>query len=288
MRIVKLLFTVFLCIDQTSSFSCIERKVNFIPSTLETSGLTQSYKVTLMNKLFSSVPKREFAIEKVSLAFGDGPNANPTRRNNFSIIKGSSGCGKSTYLRLVSGTESPKLGSVKLNNCNIYDTTNEALSKIPKPVIVDSKLDCYNDKASVIDQIQSSCPSKVGLDIISKSFASILGLSDEELQSLPRDLSPSAQYLFGIVCACVESSYDTIQSNDDTIELQSPILLLDELADFETSIVARKVGHGLSNLADNGAIILCATHKPDFYREYADRVITFSLGRVLTDEQLNR
>jgi ABC-type ATPase involved in cell division len=114
-----------------------------------------------------------------------------------------------------------------------------------------------------------------------------LSLSEDEINANPSSLSPSAQYVFGIACACVQSTADAVYVRDDgDIELPCPILLLDELIDFETSIVANRIGKSLKELSRAGAVIITATHRPQYLKSFADRMITLSSGMILLSEKL--
>ena len=86
----------------------------------------------LKQKLFSSVPKREYACQNITLSFGRiqsptvtnddferstkqytaGSNRN---ENGVTLLVGRSASGKSTVLRLIAGIESPKEGKVFIN-----------------------------------------------------------------------------------------------------------------------------------------------------------------------------
>jgi hypothetical protein len=153
-----------------------------------------------------------------------------------------------------------------------------------KAIILDSKPDCFDDKNTVYNRIKNSSQSNFDiLDRIVRFYARTLSLSDEQLQGSPSQLSPSGQYLFGIACACMESSFVSgLNQKDDEVMIPGPILLLDELLDRETSKVAGVVGKALQNLAREGGLVLMATHRPEYVNTYSNRVITMSSGRILT------
>mmetsp|Transcript_289 Transcript_289/g.337 ORF Transcript_289/g.337 Transcript_289/m.337 type:complete len:194 (-) Transcript_289:49-630(-) len=170
------------------------------------------------------------------------------------------------------------------------------------PIMLDSKPDCFDDRSTVIEKIMSSTRASINnvpilsqfdvtlVERLGREYASILNLSEEELEGVPSDLSPSGQYLFGLVLACMESSASTAQMSELSqekgggikVEVSLPVLLLDELLDSETSIVANKVGVGLRNLTLRGGIVLAATHHPEYLSSVADRIITMSGGKVLS------
>ena len=64
--------------------------------------------------------------------------------------------------------------------------------------------------------------------------------------------------------------------------IPSPLLLLDEWLDLETSIVANRVEQSILNLTRHGAVILCVTHKPHlFSSKTTKRTITMCRGEIL-------
>jgi ABC-type cobalamin/Fe3+-siderophores transport system ATPase subunit len=273
------------------SFSVKQKKVRLLPSEIKCMDLTQSYSITLLNKLFSSVPKRDYAIQDITLSFGQQGIYPITSTNNFCLLVGRSGCGKSTLLRVLSGSEEPVSGSVILNDNQLY-SLERRFEKLATPIRLDKKPDCFNKKKiTVLKCIEEKAYSDLitveASRAIAIKFATLLSLSDEEMNGNPSSLSPSAQYIFGIACACVQSTAKTVYEKDDgEIELPCPIVLLDEMLDFETSIVATRVGKSLRELSRAGAIIISATHRPQHLKRFADRMITLSSGKVLINEPL--
>jgi len=279
------------CAVLCSAFSgVITSKHILVPSCIQCEALTQSYPVTLFNKLFSSVPKRAFAIQDVSLTFGDAKDGD----NNFNLLVGRSASGKTTILRILSGEEEPASGNVLLNRSQLFPSMKRS-NGLPKPIMLDTKPDCYDDRFTVLERIKEAAGKHLSsaeidsskfIEGLAKEFASTLNLSSEQTNGYPSALSPSGQYVFGIACACMQSSCASIHSiGEDVVEVPCPILLLDELLDSETSGVASKVGEALHSLTKRGAIVLAATHRPEYLKSSADRVITLSGGKVLIDEK---
>ncbi|KAL7473667.1 hypothetical protein ACHAXS_014156 [Conticribra weissflogii] len=83
--------------------------------------------VTLIDKLFSSVPKREYAVQNINLALGhakqyttnkDMPQFDHSRLENDDgviLLVGRSASGKSTILRLLANMDGPKHGCLEIN-----------------------------------------------------------------------------------------------------------------------------------------------------------------------------
>jgi len=145
-----------------------------------------------MNKLFSSVPKREYAIQNINLSFGHMPTL--TSRTSSSIARddddgvtllvGRSASGKSTLLRLIAGMEPPIDGCVGINGHEQDNNNAPAVGVLPgtppwvkmgipppldfsdkecyrvQPVILQGKPD-FDDTLSILERIV-----QVGLDTV--------------------------------------------------------------------------------------------------------------------------
>ena len=297
------------------SYKQPQTNIQYIPSDISVFNVSHSYPNTLFRTLFSSVPKREYALQDINISFGNNNNNNNNNyindKNHNDIIDkrivlliGASSSGKSTLLRLLSGIETPTNGNILLNP--LY----------AKPIIVDSKLSITdnNDSKSVLTWIQQSSglydPKKeVIIQQCSYEIAKRITLNDDQLQGKPSQLTPSGQYLFALACACVQSIFHNFDKcykdvnlpinteDEQTIELHCPILLLDELLDNEHSIVTQQVFKGLQQLTNMGGIVISVTHKPNAVlqqlielknkdKHFPKRVITLSAGKILTDQSI--
>jgi ABC-type lipoprotein export system ATPase subunit len=277
--------------------SLVPDQISFLPLTLKCNSITQSYPITLLSKLFSSVPKRQYALQDINVSFGNTylPEDDVGGiRSNFCLLVGRSASGKSSLLRIMSGQERPVSGNVLINDISLYPPLQKDVDQfltLPTPIIVDSKPDCFDDQYTVLQRIENSATNeRVDAKVrycLALKIAKILNLSESQLSGYSSSLSPSGQYLFGLACAAVASCHSTIVDGAESshpVNVFPPILLLDELLDSETSIVAAKVGEGVANLARNGAIIICATHRHQYLVDYANRMITLSGGKLLKDE----
>ena len=271
----------------------------FKPSGIKLKDVTKSYEETIFKKLFSSVPRRDRAIDNITIGFGcldtNNEDINRDMKAGPTVLVGRSASGKSTLLRILSQTEEPDSGQICVKNSIVS----------AKPIIVDSKVDCYDTQKSVYRRIFDSFPM-LSIDLQHKlntedqrllkkdlihEFSQRLGLFIDLHAVKPSDLTPSQVYLFGLICSSIESSITKdlcTNGTSNVIEIPYPVLLLDELLDKETYGVANKVGEGLLNLAQNGAIIVAATHRPEFLVNVASRVVTLSSGKILNIEYLNQ
>jgi hypothetical protein len=96
----------------------------------------------------------------------------------------------------------------------------------------------------------------------------VLDFSERALQQTRFQLSTSDDYKFEILLACIESMLRNARQNDlpsgeSLTPLPSPLLLLDEWLDKETSQVVTRLQDCLNSLARSGAVVCVVTHKPE-------------------------
>ena len=274
-----------------SSSPPLDHPISFVPSHLVASDITKHYPSTLLRKLFSSVPTRQYAIDHISLELHGGGYYDNTshKKDGPVLLLGNSSSGKSTLLRLLAGIESVSSGSITSH----YNPSGlENIGSSCLPIIITSKPDCFEQKKSVLEQIIHSCslttpPPPWLVENLAQHFASTLGLTSTQLDDPPCNLSPSGQYMFGLACACMKSiqpcMVPTLSSSLNLL-IPYPIVFLDELFDFEHSDIPLKMAPGLVQLCKDGAIVVVATHKPLPIKEFSSRIITLSAGRILQDQ----
>ena len=286
--------------------SAFEAAIPSRRSYIHIDNVSQQYPLKLAQRLFSSVPKREYALKDINLKFGQNDD-------RVVLLTGRSASGKSTILRLIAGLELPTSGCVSINGRTISKLTNVA-SRMPSwikigqledvvrphPVIITGKPD-FDDSLQVIERIigmgrgalhkhengnKLEGGDSAQLEVLAWDFAKLLGL-DERCYLLPSQLSPSEQYMFSIACGCMVSAAPAISSShedDNDGGIPYPIILLDELFDAEVASTVERCNKGMTNLINQGAIIISATHRPHYFRGMSSRVVTLSGGKVLSDK----
>jgi putative ABC transport system ATP-binding protein len=219
------------------------------PSKIALRSISQSYEDTLLRKLFSSIPRREFAVNDLSIELESG---------DFLVILGASSSGKSTVLRLLQGSEKPVKGQVDIQSTST-------------PVYLDRK-PAFNDKDTVEEAILRRCHhGSATLEAI-RYLSRVVDLNTSQI---PSQLTQSEIFKYGLIDACIESI-----SFDEPM-LHAPILLLDEWMDLETSTVVHKVEETIQRLTKAGAIVVCVTHKPKLLRTPYDS-ITMCNGKIIS------
>jgi energy-coupling factor transporter ATP-binding protein EcfA2 len=128
------------------------------------------------------------------------------------------------------------------------------------------------------------------LQMLALEFAQLLHLTEEQYSCTPSNLSPSGQFLFGMACACMVSVAPSVaaldlnhSTNEHSISIPCPILLFDELFDSEHSSTVEKCKAGITNLINQGGVVISVTHRPSYFMKMASRCITMSGGKVLAD-----
>lgn len=251
--------------------------IQWVPSSVTLERVSHSYPDTLWRKLTSSEPRRELALDDVSLSWG--PSDETT-----SLLLGESSSGKSALLKLITGKETPIEGTVRIENYSIPSNTDAAINSEgahSKPVYLDAR-PSYG-QSQVVQDIWMDASIKAGGNSLGISLMEDLSshiLLDLSLASEIRDLSTSEVYRCRIGEACIESMLS--EANLDTrtslttsssehapstanVALPAPVLLLDEWLDTETTSVVQNILSSLQELARRGAVIICVTHKPQLF-----------------------
>jgi ABC-type multidrug transport system fused ATPase/permease subunit len=214
------------------------------PSRIRFEDVSQAYEDTLLRKLFSSVPRREFALNAVSFDLEAG---------TFLVILGASSSGKSTILRLLQGTEQPVSGSIYVESTS-------------RPIYLDRK-PYFDDRRTIETFLLERFEAKE----IGVAICALLELDEKKTTS---DLTASESYKFALVEACMASMAEKYPC--------APILLLDEWMDMETSTVVHKVEKAILQLTQHiGAIILCVSHRPNLFR-HSHESMTMCRGEILS------
>ena len=294
----------------------LSRSVSSLRSSITVSNVTHKYEVSLLQKLFSSVPKREHALQDIDLSFVGGTRSDGG--DNVCLLIGRSASGKSTLLRCLAGIEHPSTGHVVINGEKADDSSVGLQKGVPfwfkmnsnkhrpgmkpfvKPIIIESRPD-FDDSKRVTDRVLDmgrmslekygdgkQTPSvleeqEASLVKLTENFLSLLSLSGSKR---PSELSPSEQFSFGLACGCVMSLSPLIYEQKAIEEMHSPILLLDEVFDSEHPSVVKNCGEGLTNLVSTGAVVVSSTHRPGHFAGLSSRTVTLSGGKVLSDVKL--
>ncbi len=247
----------------------------------------QSYPETLWRKLFSSVPRRPHALANVTLTVEGG---------QLLILQGASSSGKSTILRLIAGEEIPVQGSVIVSaECqganeiaaaqpislgqnefpcsNYYDERNSMNEILDRVITHELKAPSLSTQGRHRRRTRAPPFFLEAAHSLAYQLCHVCELSKSTGDMNIIQLSPSEFYRWGLVIASLQSilpsavavaaEYST--QNESWLRVPTPILLLDEWMDLETSGIVRTVESSLIRFAQVGAVIVCVTHKPHLF-----------------------
>jgi ABC-type lipoprotein export system ATPase subunit len=216
-----------------------------LPTSLSIEQVSQSYPSSLLRTLFSSVPRREYAVRNITLHVD----------SDMLVLRGASSSGKSTILRMVAGMESPVSGSVTWDPPGVH------------PVYLDRKPEKDSSRLvqTVLNSLSTEEESNDVWEQVMEHICDIVGFGARELKLTPSELSPSDNYRFGLICASLKSIMPALSNLENG--MPSPILLLDEWMDLETSSIVHRVEESICNLTSHGAVVLCVTHRPQLFRK---------------------
>ena len=274
--------------DENKRSMIYPKQVTFHPFEIQLNQMSVSYPDSWVKKLFSAVPKRPFALEKLGFSF---------QVPQICIITGDSNSGKSTLLRVISKREHPTDGS-----CTWATVTAEAQSEsYPVPIYLAAstdtpKYESYSsnhilrssnapishdpiDASTFRDRLRSIVSKKTHSQLNERLFDKLfltlanvfftqseLDLTTEE--GLSVSLSQSQIYRTRLLEASMESvlSQQTTIHNDE-IAVVAPFILLDEWLDQETSIVIQAVQSSLEQLVlKTNATVFIVTHYPERWK----------------------
>jgi ABC-type lipoprotein export system ATPase subunit len=189
-------------------------------------------------------------------------------KGEFVVVKGSSGCGKTTLLLTAGGLLHPLEGNIVVNNQSIYDMTPENRARF-RAANIGFVFQQYHliPYLSIIENVNvpslahsSEIPSERAVELIES-----LGLKDR-IHHTPAELSAGEKQRTALARALLYNPQ---------------IILADEITgnlDHENaSIVLNK----LTDFTKSGGTVLLVTHDEKAFG-YADRVIEMRNGRIIT------
>ncbi len=218
-----------------------------------------------VSKVYSS--NGVHALDNVNISIGKG---------EFVFIVGSSGAGKSTFLKLIMREELPTSGSIIVNDMYL-----ERLPRRKVPYLRRTMGIVFQDfrlisKMTVYENVAFAmrCVGKKN-DAIKKRVPYILdlvGLSDKA-QDHPSELSGGEQQRVSLARALVNN----------------PALII---ADEPTGNIHPEMSYEIIELLNEinkrGTTVLVVTHEHELVKSFGNRVITIDDGRVISDSDDNR
>lgn len=191
------------------------------------------------------------------------------KKGEIVVILGSSGCGKSTFLRCLNGLESIDSGEIILDGKLITQKDWGVVRQKVGMVFQSYELFWH---MSILDNLLLS-PLKVQKrqkEEVSKEARALLakmGL-ESKIHSMPRELSGGQKQRVAIIRALC---------------MHPEMLLLDEITASLDPEMVKEVLDIIQNLASEGMTMVIVTHELKFARRIADRIVFFDGSQILLD-----
>ncbi len=201
-------------------------------------------------------------------------------RGEFVAVIGSSGAGKSTFIRSINRLVQPTSGSITLNGVNTTTARGQDLRDLRKEVAMIFQQFNLVKRLSVLRNVlMGRLGYKSGLELIYPIFGSNdinlalaslerLGIAEKAYIRADR-LSGGQQQRVAIARALTQQP--------DVMLADEPVASLDP----ETSLVVLDILKRINQ--EDGITTIVNLHQLDLARDYADRVIGFKGGRLVFD-----
>ena len=192
-------------------------------------------------------------------------------RGEFVFVVGSSGAGKSTFMKLIMREEKANTGTITVNNFNLTKMRRKHIPTLRRTmgiVFQDFRLiptmNVFENVAFAM-HVVGEPKKKIRKEVA--RVLSLVGLGDKA-RSMPNELSGGEQQRVGLARALV--------NNPDLIIADEPTGNVDPNMSYE--IVSL-----LSAINAQGTTILMVTHDHNLVRDFRHRVIMLDGGRIVAD-----
>lgn len=208
-----------------------------------------------LSKVYGSGESKTIALDDVSLDIYEG---------EFLVILGQSGCGKSTFLNLISGMDRPSSGDIFYRDQIITDFNDRQLTNYRKDKVsfIFQFFNLIYELSDVGNAILAPNSNK-NIKYIKKLFKD-LGISGKEFE-FPKNLSGGQQQRVAIARA-LNKDFEVLVCDEPTgaLDMESGVAVLDILSKI--------------NIEQSKTLIL-VTHAKEI-ADMADRVVVFRDGKV--------
>jgi ABC-type lipoprotein export system ATPase subunit len=229
--------------------------IQFLPSQVKFQEVSQSYPVTLGRRLFSSVPRREFALQNVSLSL----------QSELILLSGASSSGKSALMKIVSGVETPVQGSVHIQ-CQQHDDFNDTPPPclrswmIAQPIHLEQRpsVDSRRTVRQILSQNEESIIKKLQRALVVSSNSMSNNKQQQQSESSSRIFFESVlNALTAELCSCFDLSTTTNNNNhnnDVTAWMDQTPLQLSPSENYRLHLVTACLQSSTANLVGASAI----------------------------------
>lgn len=185
---------------------------------------------------------------------------------------GSSGAGKSTFLRSLNYLEAPDSGRIKIDDFEVdfeHITQDQILTLRRKLAMVFQQFNLFGRKTAlenvkegliVVKELSDQEATKIAREELAK-----VGLSDRE-NHYPRHLSGGQKQRVALARA---------------LAMKPEVLLLDEPTSALDPELVGEVEKSIANAAKSGQTMVLVSHDMSFVAQVADKVLFLDKGRIL-------
>ncbi len=197
-------------------------------------------------------------------------------RGQFVVLAGSSGAGKSTFLRLIYRAAVPTEGQILVNGRNLGSLPSKKVPYLRRTMGVVFQDFSLIERKTVADNV-TFLPKILGVDAktrrrLAEHTLARVGLQSH-LDSYPAQLSGGEQQRVAIARALI-SKPDLVLADEPTGNLDPQL--------------SRGIMRLFSEIHQQGTTILLASHDPELRKEFGERLLVLDEGRLVVDEELGR
>lgn len=223
---------------------------------------------------FTAQPAIEF--RGVSKTYPNGTHALEDvnikiQKGEFVFVVGSSGAGKSTFMKLIMREEKPNTGTISVNGFNLTKMPRKKVPLLRRTMGIVFQDFRLIPKMNVFDNVAFAMHvvGESGREVRREvtKVLSLVGLGDKA-RSMPNELSGGEQQRVGLARALV--------NNPELIVADEPTGNVDPNRSYE--IVSM-----LTEINKRGTTVLMVTHDHNLVRDFKHRVIMLDSGRIVAD-----
>ena len=201
----------------------------------------------------------------------------------ISII-GSSGSGKSTFLRCINLLEQPHAGKILLNNEELKLVANkDGAMKAADP----KQLQRMRSRLSMVFQHFNLWSHMTALENVMEAPVHVLGMSKKDARE------KAEHYLAKVGVGHRKDAFPGHMSGGEqqrvaiarALAMEPEVMLFDEPTSALDPELVGEVLKVMQDLAQEGRTMVVVTHEMGFAREVADRVLFMESGELLVDEK---
>lgn len=195
------------------------------------------------------------------------------KKGEFVFIVGSSGSGKSTFLKLIMHEELPSEGTIYLDGINISQITKKEVPYIRRKMGIVFQDFRLIDKMTVFDNVAFAMRVTGASERdVKKRVPYILNLVElqDKANRRPAELSGGEQQRVSLARALV--------NNPSIIVADEPTGNIDPEMSYE-------IVELLTEINKRGTTILMVTHEHDLVQHFGKRVIEINNGNIMSDSE---